>query len=99
MGKVNKNRDKPREEYKLTNWSDYNKSLKNRGKLTIWLSDEVKSSWLYKDSQKPGGEVIYSDVAIEFCLTIKHLYHLGYRQTEGFVEDIFELCGIDLAVR
>ena len=98
MGKINKNRDKPRETYKLRNWSDYNKSLKNRGKLTIWLSDDVKSSWLYEESQKPGGEIIYSDVAIEFCLTIRHLYGLGYRQTEGFVEDIFDLCGIDLPV-
>lgn len=98
MGKINKNRDKPRENYKLTNWSAYNKSLKNRGKLTIWLSDDVKSSWLHKESQKPGGEIIYSDVAIEFCLTIRHLYGLGYRQTEGFVEDIFELCGIELPV-
>jgi len=98
MGKINKNREKPREKYKLTNWSSYNKSLKNRGKLTIWLSDEVKTSWLYMESQKPGGELIYSDVAIEFCLTIKHLYGLGYRQTEGFVEDIFALIGVDLPV-
>ena len=44
MGKVNKNRDKPREIYKLANWSEYNNSLKNRGKLTIWLSDDVKES-------------------------------------------------------
>ncbi len=98
MGKINKNRDKPRENYKLTNWSAYNTSLKNRGKLTIWFSDNVKSSWLYEESQKPGGEIIYSDVAIEFCLTIKHLYGLAYRQPEGFVEDIFELCGINLPV-
>jgi len=98
MGKINKNQDKLREKYKLTNWSAYNKSLKNRGKLRIWLSDDVKSSWLYTASQKPGGEIIYSDVCIEFCLTIKHLYGLAYRQTEGFIEDIFELCGIDLPV-
>jgi len=37
MGKINKNRENPREKYKLTNWSSYNKNLKNRGKLTIWL--------------------------------------------------------------
>ena len=98
MGKINKNQDKLREKYKLTNLSAYNKSLKNRGKLRIWLSDDVKSSWLYTASQKPGGEIIYSDVCIEFCLTIKHLYGLAYRQTEGFIEDIFELCGIDLPV-
>ena len=82
----------------MTNWSAYNKSLKNRGKLTIWLSDDVKSSWLYKSSQKSEGEIIYSDVCIEFCLTIKHLYGLAYRQTEGFIEDIFKLSGIDLPV-
>lgn len=90
--------DKEKAVYKLRNWSDYNASLKNRGKLTIWLSDDVNASWLYDGIQKPGGEVIYSDVAIEFCLTIKHLYGLGYRQTEGFVEDIFSLLGIDLPV-
>lgn len=98
MGKVNKTRDKARENYKLRNWSEYNRSLKKRGKLAIWLSEDVKSSWVYTSVQKPGGEVIYSDTAIEFCLTIKHLYRLGYRQTEGFVEDIFELCGINLEV-
>jgi len=31
-------------------------------------------------------------------LTIKHLYGLAYRQTEGFIEDIFKLSGIDLPV-
>lgn len=98
MGKVNKTRNKPRENYKLTNWSEYNKNLKKRGKLTIWLSKDVKECWLYKDERSVGGKIVYSDVAIEFCLTIKHLYGLGYRQTEGFVEDLFELCKIDLAV-
>jgi len=99
MGKVSKILEvKPKEKYKLSNWPAYNKSLKNRGKLTIWLTDDVKESWLYEGKQKPGGEVVYSDVAIEFCLTIKHLFGLGYRQTEGFVEDIFALCGVDLRV-
>ncbi len=59
MGKTDKNRDKPREHYKLTNWSAYNSGLKNRGKLTVWLSDDVRSSWLYEGDQQPGGELIY----------------------------------------
>lgn len=98
MGKINKNRDTSREIYKITNWSSYNKSLKTRGKLTIWLSDEVKSSWYHEGIQPPGGKKVYSDVCIEFCLTLKHLYGLGYRQTEGLVEDIVGLCSIDLDV-
>lgn len=98
MGKVNKKRLKPRETYKLTNWSEYNKSLKQRGKLSIWLSDSVKENWYYNGKQQPGGQKLYSNVAIEFCLTIKYLYGLGYRQTEGFVEDLFILCNINLSV-
>ncbi len=90
--------DKPKEVYKLRNWSDYNNSLKKRGKITIWLSDDVASSWYYEGEQNPGGELVYSDVAIEFCLTLRHLYNLGYRQTEGFVEDIMYLVGLDLWV-
>jgi hypothetical protein len=98
MVKVNKNRNKPRENYKLRNWLAYNSSLKNRGKLSIWLRDEVKSGWYYGFKRCSGGKIVYSDVAIEFCLTIRHLYGLAYRQTSGFIEDIFELNGIDLPV-
>jgi len=27
--------------YKVTNWSDYNRALINRGDLTLWVSDDV----------------------------------------------------------
>jgi Transposase DDE domain len=64
---------KATEQYKLSNWSAYNESLKKRGSLTIWFDDNVKYSWLYNGKQKPGGETIYSDIAIEFCLTVRSL--------------------------
>ena len=40
----------------------------------------------------------YSDVAIEFCMLIKQLYSLPYRQTEGFIEDIFKQIHLNLNV-
>jgi hypothetical protein len=100
MGKDTKKQliDKPREVYKVNNWPEYNKSLKNRGSLSIWLSDDVKESWYYQGLQSPGGEKVYSDTCIEFCLTIKHLYKLGYRQTEGFIKSLFDLMEIQLEV-
>lgn len=97
-GAKKQGRLKPRETYKITNWSTYNTSLKNRGRITLWLNEEVKESWSYKGEQKPGGKVEYSDLSIEFCLTMKHLFKLGYRQTEGFVGDIMSLINIDLSV-
>jgi hypothetical protein len=40
----------------------------------------------------------YSDTSIEFCLTIKAVYNLGYRQTEGFIESVFQMRKIGLPV-
>lgn len=89
---------KTKEVYKLRNWSSYNKSLKSRGSITIWMNDDISSWWYYQEAQCPGGEVVYSDRSIEFCLTMKHLFNLGYRQTEGFVESLFLLCSTVLEV-
>lgn len=90
--------EKPKEKYKLSNWSSYNNSLKNRGSLQVWLSDDLEKWWYYKDAQKPGGEKIYSDRSIEFCLTIKHLFGQAYRQTEGFVKSLLVLIGFKVEV-
>ena len=47
---------KPKEKYKLSNWSAYTESLKKRGSLTLWLEEGVEDTWLYRGKQKPGGE-------------------------------------------
>ena len=35
--------DKPK--YKVTNWSEYEKSLIRRGSLTIWFTEEARKAW------------------------------------------------------
>ncbi len=62
------------------------------------MGEEVKNNWIYKEKRESGGKIVYSDMAIEFCLTIKRLYNLGYRQTEGFVSDIFKQLKIELPI-
>jgi len=57
--------------YKTTNWSSYNAALKRRGSLTIWFDPEM--TWEAAPSGKRGGQQIYSDVAIQACLTLKSL--------------------------
>ena len=90
--------DKVREKYKLSNWSDYNQSLVNRGNVTLWLSDDMADSWYYAGQRDPGGCIRYSDTAILFCLTMRCLYGLGYSQTQGFVLGLFELAQLALDV-
>jgi len=31
--------------YRQSNYSDYNKSLKNRGRIDVWISDDILESW------------------------------------------------------
>ena len=37
--------------YKVLNWSEYNKALKNRGDLTIWFSEEGIEKWLEEEEK------------------------------------------------
>jgi IS5 family transposase len=44
-----------------------------------------------------GGQRQYSDVAIETALTLRLLFHLPLRQTEGFLHSLFGMMGLELA--
>ena len=82
---------------KIKNWSEYNKSLKNRGNLSIFISESlIKDRRLVMPSRtgKPGRPMEYPDELIEFVLTIRELYHLPLRQATGFLEFLFGLMGI-----
>ena len=66
-------------------------SLKQRGSLTFWLSYEVIEQWV--NQHKTGGQGAsntYSDVAIELMVSLSSLFGEAGRQTEGFVESIFD---------
>lgn len=39
---------------KSINWSEYNKSLVNRGKITFWFSEDIVESWYAAPSGGPG---------------------------------------------
>ena len=49
-------------------------------------------------SGKPGGQRTYSDLAIEAALTIRMVFHLPLRQTEGFLRSLAELLEVDLPI-
>ena len=95
---MSKQQPKGKDKYKIVNWSEYNKSLIKRGSITIWINEEVIKGWNYEGKQKKGGKKVYSDLAIEICLSIKKLYDLGYRQTEGYMKSLFSLMKIKMRV-
>jgi len=80
--------------YKVRNWKQYDEALRNRGSLIIWISEEAIKSWAPKSTGKKsrGGQRLYSDLAIETCLTLGAVYHLPKRQTEGFTNSLLSNC-------
>jgi len=84
--------------YKVTNWQDYNQALKDRGNITIWFDDTAIKRWYAYKNGKPGRHRIYSNTAIETAGIIRLVFHLAYRQTEGFMKSLTKLMGIDLNI-
>jgi hypothetical protein len=84
--------------YKVNNWREYNRSLKNRGSITLWLSEDAIERWYYQGKKKKGGQPIYSDQCIEVCCMIRKVYRLTLRQTEGLVGSIIGLMQLEMNV-
>lgn len=86
--------------YRPRNWKHYNRSLINRGNLTIWFSEDAVKSWYQKPQKNKsrGRAFVYSDAYIELALTIRTLFHLPLRATQGFLEGLIFLLGLDLKV-
>lgn len=90
---------KAKPSYKVRNWSQYNAALKQRGSLTFWLDEAVIDRWMNESKTgRRGASNHYSDGAIALMATVQALFNLPGRQTEGFLESLFVVMGIDLPV-
>ncbi len=87
-----------RKKYKVKNWAEYDSSLKARGDITIWISEEAIAEWTPPKTGKKGGQTKYSDLAIETATKVRLLFTRRLRQTEGFLESIMRLMELDLPV-
>jgi Transposase DDE domain len=82
----------------VTNWTEYDAALRQRGSLTVWFSDEAIAAWRAEPRTTPGGQPHYSALAIRTALTLQDVFHSTLRQTEGLIGSILQLLGLDLAV-
>ena len=98
MPKQKKTQSRPKPLYRVKNWSDYDKALVQRGSITFWLTDEFEREWRHTGEKQRGSQFDYSDQAILVMLTVKEVFHLTNRQTEGFMRSLFALMKVDLPV-
>lgn len=83
--------------YRVRNWSDYNEALVNRGSITFWFNEECINQWKSEQDKKGRGRPEkYSDLAIQTGLTLKALFKLTFRSTEGFIKSLLELLKLEL---
>ena len=84
-----------------------NAALRKRGSLLIWLAKEM--TWLAPHDGSPGRPAVFSDAAIQFCLTIKVQFKLvaigaplvratmATRQTTGMMASLLKMANLDWA--
>ncbi len=85
--------------YVIRNWGEYNKSLIQRGSITVWFSDEAVDKWIArKEKGKKGRPYIYSDDALLTALMIRSVFHLPLRALEGFLRSLICLMQVPLPI-
>src|SRR5215207_5649639 len=88
----------PRQKHKVTNWPAYDASLRQRGSLTVWVTDGAISARRAAPRMTRGGQPWYSELAILTALPLRAVFRLALRQTEGLIGSIMRLLGLDLPV-
>ena len=82
--------------YRIRNWREYARGLRSRGDVTIWLSEDAIAAWIPPKNGLRGGQRRYSNLAIRTALTLRVVFGLPLRQTEGFLDSLLNLMSRDL---
>ena len=80
--------------YRVGHWSAYDRALVQRGDITVWLTPDAIATWEAVGVGTRGGQLQYSDLAVETALTLRLIFHLPLRQAEGFVTSIMWMLGL-----
>jgi hypothetical protein len=88
----------PKQRHRVTNWAAYDAALRRRGSLTVWFTEAAIAAWRAEPRTTPGGQPSYSALAILTALTLRAVFRLALRQTEGLIGSIIHLLGLALTV-
>ena len=89
----------PKEKTKdhVGNWPADDRALVQRGDVTLWLAPEAITPWAAAGVGQRGGPLQDSDLAIATARTLRLIFPLSLRQTEGFLTSIFWRLDLDLS--
>ena len=79
----------PKPRYRVTNWAEYDASLRRRGSLTVWFTDEAVAAWRAEPRTTPGGQPHYSALAISTALTMGMVFGLALREPTARTTSLF----------
>ncbi|MFT4542582.1 MAG: hypothetical protein ACI835_005050 [Planctomycetota bacterium] len=82
--------------YRVTNWAKYDKSLVQRGDITLWITPKAIKAWKAKPVARRGAPRRYSDLAIETALTLRLVFRLPLRRAEGFLRSLLGMMDLSL---
>src|SRR3954465_9472448 len=85
----------PKQKHRVTNWAEYDAGLRARGSLTVWFTPEAVAARAAGPRTTRGGQPIYSDLAITTALTLRAVFRLALRQTEGLISSLLQLLDLD----
>ncbi|WP_211257526.1 transposase [Muricoccus aerilatus] len=88
----------PKQQLRATNWAEYDAALRGRGSLTVWFTDAATAASKAEPRTTRGGQRRYSALAISTAPTLRTVFRLTLRQTEGLIGSIIALLGFDLPV-
>ncbi len=81
----------------ISNWSQYNRSLVQRGSLTFWVDEHVVHNWFHQEHHgRRGRRSLYTDQTICTFLMLKGIFNLSLRATQGLLDSLFELMNVPL---
>ncbi len=88
----------PKQRHRVTNWAEYDAGLRARGSLTVWFTPEAVEAWKAEPRTGRGGQPAYSALALATAMTLRAVFRLALRQTEGLIASVLQLLCLDLPV-
>ena len=78
----------PKQQDRVTNWSEYDAALRQRGSLTVWFTEEAIAAWRAEPRTTRGGSTPLFGPGDHDGPDAAAVFRLALRQTEGLIGSV-----------